>query len=66
MSDSEEETQSKNKEDYKQKEYDGYQAYKNELDVDKLLTFTYNFNPMKSAIDKLFKMCYDNNLSSVG
>jgi hypothetical protein len=66
MSDSEQETQYKNREDHKQKEYDGYQAYRNELDVDKLLSFTYNFSPMKSAIDKLFKMCYDNKQSSVG
>lgn len=48
---------SSTKEDFKEEEvdYTGYRKYKKLINPDKLMGISYNFDPMKLAIDTLFK-----------
>ena len=55
MSDLNSEIQSRLAEDFKENDFDGYKEYRKEIDPDKLLNMSYNFDPMKLAIDTLFK-----------
>ena len=43
-------------EDFKDEEdFDGYKAYRRQFPPDKLMSFGFDFDPMKLAIDTLFR-----------
>ena len=52
-------------EDLKQPDFEGYEEYKNRINLSKLMAVSYTFDPLKHAIDDLYEKCYNNQMDNM-